>query len=259
MRYALDMRVSTLPAICPAGHLPTGGEIGRSSSSAYLQQLTAGAGGPADLPPCGGDVRQARGGVKDRLMAKTRIQFICQACGNVTPRWAGKCDACGEWNTLVEEGTSGGIGGGPSALRSRAQGPAGRADHAVGRHRGRAAHRLRHRRARPRHRRRLRARLGAAGRRRSRHRQVDAADAGRGGARRQGPPRRLRLRRGGGGADQAAGAAARRRRRAGRARRRNQCRGHPRHHRRRQAARPRHPRFDPDAVDRHRRIRRPAR
>ena len=116
-----------------------------------------------------------------------------------------------------------------------------------------------HRRARPRHRRRLRARLGAAGRRRSRHRQVDAADAGGGRTRRHGPPRRLRLRRGGGRADQAARAAARRGRRAGRARRRDQCRGHPRHHRRRQAAGSRHPQFDPDAVDRHRRIRRRAR
>ncbi|WP_165816261.1 hypothetical protein, partial [Kumtagia ephedrae] len=33
-------------------------------------------------------------------MAKPRVQFICQACGNVSSRWAGKCDACGEWNTL---------------------------------------------------------------------------------------------------------------------------------------------------------------
>jgi DNA repair protein RadA/Sms len=56
-------------------------------------------------------------------MAKPRIQFICQACGNVSPRWSGKCDACGEWNTLVEEGTAGGgIGGGPSALRSPRKG-----------------------------------------------------------------------------------------------------------------------------------------
>src|SRR4051794_25617505 len=55
-------------------------------------------------------------------MAKPRVQFICQACGNVSPRWAGKCDACGEWNTLVEEGTAGGIGGGPSALRSPRKG-----------------------------------------------------------------------------------------------------------------------------------------
>src|SRR5262245_22422784 len=55
-------------------------------------------------------------------MAKTRIQFICQHCGTVHSRWAGKCDACGEWNTLVEEGTAGGIGGGPSGLRSAREG-----------------------------------------------------------------------------------------------------------------------------------------
>lgn len=42
-------------------------------------------------------------------MARARIQFICQNCGSVHSRWAGKCDACGEWNTLVEEGTAGGI------------------------------------------------------------------------------------------------------------------------------------------------------
>ncbi|MGH6762784.1 MAG: DNA repair protein RadA [Phyllobacterium sp.] len=46
-------------------------------------------------------------------MAKSRVQFVCQNCGTLHSRWAGKCDGCGEWNTLVEEGTSGGIGGGP--------------------------------------------------------------------------------------------------------------------------------------------------
>jgi DNA repair protein RadA/Sms len=28
---------------------------------------------------------------------------VCQSCGAVAPRWAGKCAGCGEWNTLVEE------------------------------------------------------------------------------------------------------------------------------------------------------------
>ncbi|MEZ5781897.1 MAG: DNA repair protein RadA [Rhizobiaceae bacterium] len=56
-------------------------------------------------------------------MAKNRTSFICQSCGAVTTRWAGKCDSCGEWNTIVEEGTSGnGIGGGPAGLRSRRKG-----------------------------------------------------------------------------------------------------------------------------------------
>jgi len=29
--------------------------------------------------------------------------FVCQSCGAAASRWAGRCDACGAWNTLVEE------------------------------------------------------------------------------------------------------------------------------------------------------------
>lgn len=36
-------------------------------------------------------------------MAKSKTQFVCQNCGAVYPKWAGKCDNCGEWNTLVEQ------------------------------------------------------------------------------------------------------------------------------------------------------------
>ena len=37
-------------------------------------------------------------------MAKpARTQFVCQNCGAVAPRWAGKCGSCGEWNTMLEE------------------------------------------------------------------------------------------------------------------------------------------------------------
>lgn len=46
-------------------------------------------------------------------MAKARTQFICQNCGTVHTRWAGKCEGCGEWNTIVEEDPMGGIGSGP--------------------------------------------------------------------------------------------------------------------------------------------------
>jgi len=30
-------------------------------------------------------------------------QFVCQSCGTVTRKWAGRCEGCGEWNTIVEE------------------------------------------------------------------------------------------------------------------------------------------------------------
>ncbi len=36
-------------------------------------------------------------------MVKSRTQFICQNCGVSYPKWTGKCDNCGEWNTLVEQ------------------------------------------------------------------------------------------------------------------------------------------------------------
>lgn len=36
-------------------------------------------------------------------MAKSRTHFVCQNCGGVSGKWAGKCEACGAWNTQVEE------------------------------------------------------------------------------------------------------------------------------------------------------------
>ena len=35
-------------------------------------------------------------------MAKTRTVFFCTACGNESPKWQGRCTACGAWNTIVE-------------------------------------------------------------------------------------------------------------------------------------------------------------
>lgn len=36
-------------------------------------------------------------------MPKKTTRFVCQECGNVTGKWAGKCEACNAWNTIVEE------------------------------------------------------------------------------------------------------------------------------------------------------------
>ena len=36
-------------------------------------------------------------------MAKPVTQFICSACGTAHKKWAGRCDGCGEWNTIQEE------------------------------------------------------------------------------------------------------------------------------------------------------------
>jgi DNA repair protein RadA/Sms len=36
-------------------------------------------------------------------MARREASFVCQNCGAAYGRWQGKCDACGEWNTIAEE------------------------------------------------------------------------------------------------------------------------------------------------------------
>lgn len=55
-------------------------------------------------------------------MAKSRASYICQNCGSVYPRWSGKCEACGGWNTIVEENPTAGIGGGPAGMASKRKG-----------------------------------------------------------------------------------------------------------------------------------------
>ena len=44
-------------------------------------------------------------------MAKTKASFSCTACGNVTTKWSGRCEACGEWNSISEDS---GISAGPA-------------------------------------------------------------------------------------------------------------------------------------------------
>jgi len=40
-------------------------------------------------------------------MAKPSKAFVCQSCGAVAARWSGKCPACGEWNSIIEETATG--------------------------------------------------------------------------------------------------------------------------------------------------------
>ena len=36
-------------------------------------------------------------------MARAQSSFTCTACGAVHSKWMGRCEACGEWNTVIEE------------------------------------------------------------------------------------------------------------------------------------------------------------
>jgi DNA repair protein RadA/Sms len=44
-------------------------------------------------------------------MARDKRQYVCQNCGAVHPRWSGRCDACGAWNTITEEQTGAAVPG----------------------------------------------------------------------------------------------------------------------------------------------------
>jgi DNA repair protein RadA/Sms len=56
-------------------------------------------------------------------MAKTKTQFVCQACGRVAPKFMGKCPQCGEYGSMVEEvivAETAASGSGRSRLPARA-------------------------------------------------------------------------------------------------------------------------------------------
>ena len=54
---------------------------------------------------------------------KAKTLFYCTECGNETPKWAGKCPACGAWNTVVER---------PAEKPAKKAGPAASRGSAIG-------------------------------------------------------------------------------------------------------------------------------
>lgn len=57
-------------------------------------------------------------------MARSDTVFVCQSCGGFQPKWSGRCDSCGEWNTLMEEaaGASAPLGSSASAPKKTRRG-----------------------------------------------------------------------------------------------------------------------------------------
>ena len=53
-------------------------------------------------------------------MSRSKPTFVCQACGAVSSRWQGKCEACGAWNSIVEEAAAAPLPG--SAARALGRG-----------------------------------------------------------------------------------------------------------------------------------------
>jgi len=54
-------------------------------------------------------------------MPKPTSLFACQSCGASYPKWAGKCEACGGWNCLVEEASASGPPKGLNDSKTRAK------------------------------------------------------------------------------------------------------------------------------------------
>ncbi len=54
-------------------------------------------------------------------MARSKTVFFCSECGNEFPKWAGKCPACGSWNTLVEAESKPARPGREAASRSKSR------------------------------------------------------------------------------------------------------------------------------------------
>jgi len=50
-----------------------------------------------------------------RAMAKIKSVFVCTECGDDSPKWLGRCPACGAWSTLVERRETAGAGTRPLA------------------------------------------------------------------------------------------------------------------------------------------------
>ncbi len=53
-------------------------------------------------------------------MARAQTRYVCQDCGSVSPKWSGRCEDCGAWNSIVEEAATPPVGG--TSGRSRGSG-----------------------------------------------------------------------------------------------------------------------------------------
>ena len=50
-------------------------------------------------------------------MARPAPRYVCQSCGAAYPKWSGRCEACGSWNSLTEEADTGAIPGAKASGR----------------------------------------------------------------------------------------------------------------------------------------------
>ena len=49
------------------------------------------------------------------MAKKSKSNYVCNNCGAISASWSGKCQQCGEWNTIIEQVTTMSIGGSSSS------------------------------------------------------------------------------------------------------------------------------------------------
>lgn len=69
----------------------------------YVRDVTALLGGSGDEGGPGDNRFVTSENFSSMATVKTKSVWFCKECGNESPKWMGRCPACGEWNTMVEE------------------------------------------------------------------------------------------------------------------------------------------------------------
>src|SRR6185295_5418029 len=50
-------------------------------------------------------------------MARPALRYVCQTCGAAYPKWSGRCESCGSWNSLSEEAEAASVPGARTGAR----------------------------------------------------------------------------------------------------------------------------------------------
>ena len=66
------------------------------------------------------------------VSGKEKTVWFCTSCGNESPKWMGRCPACGEWNTMVEQTVATGRPGRGGASQGRSSGRKPQQLHEIG-------------------------------------------------------------------------------------------------------------------------------
>ena len=116
-------RISDHIAMLYGGRMIWTGPTARSTAAAMRSWSSSSRGAWKGRSRCRSRTTSVNEQSRARFLAKPSSRYVCQACGAVYGRWAGRCEACGEWNSIVEEtareAPPGGLGRGKKTGKPR--------------------------------------------------------------------------------------------------------------------------------------------